>query len=201
MGSGKSTVAQEFARLGCAVIDADRINHENLEKPSTIARIRDLFGPEVFGPDGRIDYKALGNKVFSNPEAVARLNGLLHPLVLERQAELIAQYQQDDRIKAIVLDVPLLLEVGWQDICDSLVFVDAPESVRYERLRKNRDWDEKTIKKRENFQIPLDKKKKLAENVISNNSPTPDLACQVEEVLSRIVASFERKRALGAGPE
>ena len=105
---------------------------------------------------------------------------------IERQ---IAAYQHDPTVSAIVLDVPLLAEAGGLDLCDVLVFVDADRPVRLERLKKSGKFDENELKKREKFQISLDKKKQLAHYSVSNNSGDSDLAGQVAQLFSTIIGS------------
>jgi dephospho-CoA kinase len=130
IGSGKSTVAGEFAKLGCKVIDADRIAHELLDRNTVKEKIVGLFGEAVLDSSGRIEHKKLAGVVFSDGDKLASLNGIIHPLVLARAQELIEQYNQQNQVKAIVLDLPLLVEVGWAGRCDKLIFVDCEQKIR-----------------------------------------------------------------------
>ena len=110
----------------------------------------------------------------------------MHPLVLERTEELIEQYNCDNRIKAIVLDMPLLIEVGWAPRCDKLIFVDCNEEIRQKRA-ENKGFEKNHIKIRENFQISLDKKKSFADNTVDNNSDFSALVRQIAEFFSYIM--------------
>ena len=134
--SGKTTVAAEFAKLGCAIIDADKIAHELLEEPSIKDKVVDFFGEGILDPEGTVDRKKLSEVVFANGHKLAELNKLLHPGVLERVEQLIKQYNAKNRVKAIVLDMPLLVEVGWAKRCDKLVFVDCKPQLRAKRAKK-----------------------------------------------------------------
>ncbi len=184
IGAGKSTAARYFERLGCAVIDADAIAHQVLREPAVIREIAERFGPAVLGADGRIDREKLAEIVFSSKEKLETLNQIVHPLVLDRCEELLRRYQQEE--KPVVIDMPLLAEVGWDKRCDVLVFVDCPEKLRLQRVRQKRQMDGSEQKKRENFQISLDKKKQMAQYILKNNSEELELSKQVEKVFSAI---------------
>ena len=185
IGSGKSSVAAEFAKLGCAVIDADRIAHQLIDTERIVRQIREAFGAEVFDADGNIDRAALGERTFENSENVAKINDILHPEILIKCGQLIAEYNNAD-IKAIILDLPLLIEVGWDKKCDILIFVDCPEPIRAERAEKNGRLSKKLLKKRENFQISLDNKLKIAHYRVNNHSDLSVMAEQVARIFSII---------------
>lgn len=186
VGSGKSTVAKMFYDLGAAVIDADRLAHEALNEPATVEQVKQKFGPGVSDLKGQIDRRKLAELVFDHPENVEFLNRVIHPKVIEQTESLISFYLNDPVSKAIVLDVPLLVEIGWQDRCDCLVFVECSIEKRLERLAGKRKIDEIQLKKRENFQISLDKKAQIAHYTINNNSEESEVAEQVAQVFSSI---------------
>ncbi len=213
IGSGKSTVAAEFAKLGCKVIDADKIAHELLDEPVVKEKVVGLFGRTILDPAGKIDREKLAEVVFADakgrpiclPRAttlgcpydpatlgsiqnppLAGLNEIIHPLVLQRGEELIKQYDCQKQVKAIVLDMPLLVEVGWDKRCDKLIFVDCEQKLRLDRAKKL-GFDKNQVKIRENFQISLDNKANLADNTIENNSDFSVLAKQVVNIFSYIM--------------
>ena len=189
IASGKSSVAAEFAKLGCAVIDADAIVHRLLETDAVRDEIVAQFGPEVLDGTGRVNRRELGRIVFMDSRKVAALNAIIHPRVLEETEELLARYQRDSRAKAVVLDMPLLLEVGWAQRCDKVIFVDCANERRFERARRTRSLTEREVKKRENFQISLDTKKRRADNTIDNNSEFSTLVRQTNDIFSGIAKS------------
>ncbi|MBA7672803.1 Dephospho-CoA kinase [subsurface metagenome] len=158
VGSGKSTVADEFAKLGCKVIDADKIAHELLDKKNVQDKIVALFGKNILDSSGKIDRKKLADVVFADADKLSSLNKIVHPFVLGRAEELIKRYNRQNQVKAIVLDMPLLVEVGWAERCDKLIFVDCRRQLRVNRARKLGIFGENQLKIRENFQISLDKK-------------------------------------------
>ena len=186
IASGKSTVAAEFGKLGCAVIDADAIVHALLDTDAVRGEIVARFGPRVLDGHGAIDRGELGRLAFADGAALARLNDILHPRVLEQTEALLARYDTDDRVKAVVLDMPLLVEVGWADRCDKVVFVECAWEQRLERAGNTRSLTEQEIKKREKFQISLDTKKALADNTIDNNSEFSTLVRQIQLIFSDI---------------
>ncbi len=187
IGSGKSTVAAEFAKLGCKVIDADKIARELLlNKTAVKEKVVGLFGRTILDPAGKIDREKLGEVVFADADKLSSLNRIIHPLVLQHAQELIKQYDCQNQVKAIVLDMPLLVEVGWDKRCDKLIFVDCEQKLRLDRAKKL-GFDKNQVKIRENFQISLDNKANLADNTIENNSDFSVLAKQVVNIFSYIM--------------
>ncbi|UCC21409.1 MAG: dephospho-CoA kinase [Planctomycetota bacterium] len=186
VGSGKSTAAAEFGKLGCAIIDADEIAHKLLDELGVQERVVSSFGQGILDSAGQIDRKKLADIVFANAQNLSALNEIIHPLVLERAEQLIKQFNSQAEVKAIVLDMPLLVEVGWSERCDKLIFVDCGQQLRVERAEKTGVFSKNEHKIRENFQISLDKKVALADNIIDNNSGFSALAEQVAKIFSYI---------------
>ena len=186
IASGKSTVAAEFEKLGCAVIDADVIVHELLREDRVRDEVVQLFGPGVLNACGELDRKRLATIVFADTRRLSALNKLVHPRVLQRTEELIAQYNKDSHTKAIVLDMPLLVEVGWADRCDRVIFVECDRRRRVERARTKGLMDDREMEIRENSQISLDKKAGLADDIVDNNSDFSTLVRQIKEIFSEI---------------
>jgi dephospho-CoA kinase len=189
IAAGKSTVAAEFGKLGCAVISADVIARELLNERPVRNEIVRLFGREVLRPSGEIDRGRLAQEVFADPQKLSKLNELIHPRVLQRTEELLAKYNHCEHAQAIVLDMPLLIEVGWTDRCDKLVFVKCDPERRADRAKRAGLLEKQEIKIRENFQISVDKKAKLADNTIDNNSDFSTLVRQIQGIFSDIAGS------------
>jgi dephospho-CoA kinase len=186
IGSGKSTVAAEFGRLGCAVIQADVIAHEVLQRPDIREQVVRLLGGTVLDVNGRLDRKRVASIVFADCEKLAVLNRIIHPFVMAEVERRLLAYQQDSRVPAVVLDVPLLVEVGWADRCDRLIFVACDLKTR---LARSQTLTLEQIQARENFQISLDKKANLADNTIQNDSDLSALAGQIATIFSSIVGN------------
>jgi dephospho-CoA kinase len=187
MYSGKSTVAAELGKLGCAVIDADSISHQLLEEKDVLKKIVRIFGKEILDENGKISRSALANRVFGDPAKLAQLTGILHPLVIVRVEELIKQCESQPAVRAIALDIPLLVEVGWEKRCDHLIFVDCAPPTRLERAKNKGVFDVDQLKIRENLQISLDKKKRIADNIVDNNSDLSGLSRQIASIFSSIM--------------
>ena len=187
IGSGKSTVAAEFGKLGCAVINADTIAHKLLENNTVKKKIVGRFGKAILNPSGKINRRKLAGTAFASTGNIKALKRIIHPLVLKQTTELIEKANSRKKVKAIVLDMPLLMEVGWDKRCDRLIFVKCKEQIRAKRAKKMGISGKKGLKIRENFQISLDKKKRIADNTIDNNSGFSALAGQVTDIFSCIM--------------
>jgi dephospho-CoA kinase len=187
IGAGKSVVAAEFGKLGCAVIDADSLAHEVLQETATVQAVAARWGRELVNKKGQIDRSQLARHVFADTHALADLNALIHPSVLQKTEKLLEQYQADTHVSAIVLDMPLLMEVGWDDRCDRVVFVKCDAPRRVERMEQK--WGNRAaeIVKREKVQISLDRKETRADNVIINNSDFATLVKQVTEIFTDMI--------------
>ncbi len=119
IGAGKSEVARIFESLGAAVIDSDRLAHEELDAPGVAKTLREWWGSSVCTSDERVDRKTIGAIIFDNPGERARLEALLYPRIRKRREALLEAYEFDPNIKAVVLDTPKLFEVGLDEICNS----------------------------------------------------------------------------------
>lgn len=192
IGSGKSTVAECFAKLGCGVIDADAINRELLTDRNVQAEIIAACGEAVVSA-GKLDTARLADYAFANAPRLRRLTDLLHPRILRRMVDLAKRLNADEKIAAVVLDVPLLAEVGIHGVCDAVVFVhvDLPERIR--RLKASRGWDADAISNREKFQFPLDMKRKMSDHTVDNSHSLQTCAQQIGRVFTDILTRCHRK--------
>jgi len=184
VGGGKSEVAAILAERGSAVIDADSVGHDLLDDPRVRARIVARFGDGVLaraGPEPAmappIDRLALGAIVFADPEGRRALEAIVHPLMRARFLEAIQHEMQAGRNQArsVVLDAAILLEAGWDDLCDLVVFVDAPRSERMGRAARQRGWSAETFLARERAQWPCEEKRRRAALVIVNDAGVDSL--------------------------
>jgi dephospho-CoA kinase len=189
VASGKSLVAQELTRLGAGLLDADRTGHEVLQSDRVENAARRQWGPTVFGADGRIDRAKLARIVFADPPDGPRqrqyLEQLTHPEIgrlLRREADDLAARG----IQAAVLDAPLLLEAGWNRLCDTLIFVDAPRELRLARARR-RGWSEEDFDRREDVQESLDLKRERADVIVDNSGSPQHTRVQVEQFWRSLV--------------
>jgi dephospho-CoA kinase len=184
IGSGKSTVAREFERLGWYVIDSDAEVRCVLRRPDVARTLAQWWGTRVLDADGTVDRSAVGRIVFADESARKRLEGLVHPLVTRTRAEAIARAAAAAGVPpvGVIYDAPLLFEAGLDRECDAVAFVEASAAVREERLRLSRGWGREEIAKREAAQWPLERKKALSRFVIQNDGTPLDLAEQCRRI-------------------
>lgn len=190
IGAGKTSVARILESLGAAVIDFDRLAHEELGTRELAATLRRWWGESICPPDGKPDREAIAKIVFGDESELARLENLLYPRIGRRCEELVAGYVNDPDAKAVVLDAPKLFESGLNELCDKVIFVEADWSMRVRRVAESRGWTEEEFIRRENLQNPLDMKKANADHVVKNHSGIDALQAQVERVFSSVLASF-----------
>jgi dephospho-CoA kinase len=172
IGSGKSAVANWLgAKLGAVVLNADEAGHRALERKEVKERIRERFGPDVFDEAGAVIRSRLAARVFGagEPEQTARrqLEQIVHPVIRRDLEQQIAQ--NGDTSDLILLDAAVLLESGWHDVCNALVYVDVSPAVRQERVLRTRNWTSEQLASREASQLPLSEKRAAADLVINNS--------------------------------
>jgi dephospho-CoA kinase len=186
IGAGKSTVATALAQHGGKVVAADPIGHEALEQPDLRARILDVWGGrDILTLQGTIDRKKLGRIVFPSPVERSRLEHIVHPFIEQRIREEVARAQADPSSRFVVLDAAIMLEAAWADVCDKLVYVDAPRDVRLARVRTQRGWTDHDLANREAVQMPPDKKKERADAVVDNGGPPEATTAQVAQLVRK----------------
>lgn len=189
IGGGKSAAAAILAARGALVIDADAVGHEVLRRPEIVRRVVARFGPEIAAGDGRIDRRALGLVVFADPGALRDLEAIVHPEMVAEFDRRVAEARRRGEAPTIVLDAAILLEAGWDRLCDATLFVDAPRDVRLDRLRRDRGWTEKGLTAREAAQWPLDRKKALADHVLLNDGDVPRLEAEIDRLWPSLTAA------------
>jgi len=185
IGAGKSAVAQRLAQLGAVVIDADVLSRE-VVAPGTegLAEVVAAFGTEVLAADGSLDRPALGKLVFGDEPARRRLESIIHPRVRVRTAELIAAAPPD---AVVVNDVPLLVEAGYRDRFQLVLAVQAPLSVRIERLVDTRGMSRAEAESRIAAQATDDQRREVADVVIDNDGTLDDLRARVDAVWNDVL--------------
>jgi dephospho-CoA kinase len=193
IGSGKSEVSRLLAARGAVIVDADVVARAVVE-PGTagLAAVVAAFGADVLAADGSLDRDRLAALVFADPDARARLNAIVHPLVGARTFELIAAAADADPHAVVVNDVPLLVEAGLQDRYDVIVVVATEPATQVARLVQQRGMTESDASARIAAQAPLADKIAVADYVIRNDGSRDELARQVEEVWADLAARAGR---------
>jgi dephospho-CoA kinase len=185
IGSGKSRVADEFRKHGAAVISGDTLGHEALRQPEIREQVVARWGREVLDGQGEVDRRKVAKIVFANPSERRALEDMLFPWIERRIREQVGAAQADPAVRLVVLDAAIMMETGWDRVCDRIVFVDTPREARLRRLAEQRGWSTGEVEAREAAQLPLKEKAGRADVVLDNAGPPEHLARQVEALLRR----------------
>lgn len=185
IGGGKSTAARGFASRGGHVIDADALGHEALRQPEIVSALVCKWGERVRKADGALDRREIGRIVFANAAERNALESTVFPYIGRRTHEEIAGAQANPLVSFVVLDAAVLLEAGWGDLVDKLVFIDAPRELRVARLATRSGWNESELAAREAAQWSADEKKLRADAIIMNNAGPDALQNQVDRLLAQ----------------
>ena len=190
IASGKSTAARMFHEKGCALVDADKVAHElYVALPSLVRQIAQEFGTDVLHPDGSLNRKRLGARVFGDPAALAALDRLVHPHLLVALRERV--FSALRVMNRVVLDAALIVEWGAQREADALILVTAPEPLRLARLMERDGLSRDEGEKRLHSQMPEEQKRAFAGYEIINTGSLEDLQRQVDEVWAKIEAEAD----------
>ncbi|MXZ90898.1 MAG: dephospho-CoA kinase [Chloroflexi bacterium] len=189
IGSGKSAVANLLQQLGASIIDADRLGHEAYTPDSEAWRqVVAAFGEDIVTAQGEIDRRKLGAIVFADPDQLARLNGIMHPLMAGMVAERKARLKADGESVAVV-EAAVLFEAGWDSLVDEVWTTNASTDAVVERLRQRSGLSEEEARKRINSQMPAEERNRRSDVVVDNSA---DLAA-----LERAVSDLWQNRVKG----
>jgi dephospho-CoA kinase len=180
IGSGKSTVSAMLAEHGAVVIDADAIVHE-LQAPGqpVLAAMVDRFGAGILGADGALDRQSVADIVFNDRDALADLSAIVHPAVA---AEIATRMEAEAKTEhVVILDVPLLVESGRDDMA-ALIVVDVHPDIAVARLIADRGMTEADARARMARQASREERLARADQVIDNSGTLDDLRRRVDEV-------------------
>ena len=192
IGAGKSEVSRLLVEHGAVLIDADRIARE-VVAPGTpgLAAVVAAFGEDVLAEDGGLDRPKLGSIVFADPDRLAVLNSIVHPLVGARSRELESAAAED---AVVVHDVPLLAENALAPLYDLVVVVDASPETQLDRLVRLRGMSEQDARARMAAQATREKRLEIADVVIDNDVPLEELRRRVQEVWGELVRRARASR-------
>ena len=183
ISSGKSTVSTYLKQLKIPVIDADEVARKVVEPNSQGAiEIRKFFGNDVFEEDGNLNRQKLGVLVFSNAENRQKLDELLQPLIKSMILEEIEEYRQKGE-NMIVLDLPLLFEKQYEELCEEIIVVYIPKELQLERLMKRNQYTKQEALSRIDSQLSIEEKRKRATVLLDNQGTIQQLYHQVEQWL------------------
>lgn len=190
IGSGKSSVVRHVTEFRLEIIDADKVGHDLLRDPDVVERLRQTFPISVFDTDGQVIRSRLAERVFGksteHQAALTQLEQIIHPAIhreIKRQIQTVSA-----GVDALILDAAILLETGWADECDYLIYIDTPEALRIERVQHSRHWSAEELKLRESSQLPLETKRQRADYIVDNSSSIEDAAQQLTGILRSLLA-------------
>jgi dephospho-CoA kinase len=178
-------VAAAFAKHGGLLVAADQFGHEALERPEILDRIAQRWGERVLDTKGNVDRKKLGSVVFASPVERANLELLVFPWIERRIREEIAKAQTDAKVAFIILDAAIMLEAGWNNECDRVVYVHAPRAVRIERLHSQRGWSDRDLAQRETAQLLLSVKASRADVAVDNSGNLAETEKQIDAIVKQ----------------
>jgi dephospho-CoA kinase len=185
LGTGKSTVAAMFARLGAEVIDTDRIVHEQLRKDGACYHsVLRVFGSSVTGPQG-IDRAKLAGLVFNNPSRLKKLVGIIHPKVYIQIKKEVAAFKKNTKV--VVVEVPLLFESGFDSYVDMVIVVKAKKKDQLARAKGHLGMTRADALRRIRAQMPLRDKIRWADIIIDNSKTITQTRKQVETIWQRLL--------------
>jgi dephospho-CoA kinase len=189
IGSGKSTVAKILAGFGAWVIHADTVGHD-VYRPNSEGwrRVVQVFGTDVLASDQTVDRKRLGAIVFADPQALKRLNAIVHPLIFAAIRDRITAYRATARSEPIVVEAALLIEANWLQLVDEVWLVVAGKQAVIERVTAERGLAPHDVETRINAQLSDDERRHYAQVVIENTG-------SLEELSARVRAAWVRSTA------
>lgn len=188
IGSGKSTVGALLGSLGARVVDADKVSHQMMARGSRVyGEIVNLFGQGIINAAGDIDRRKLAERVFSDPEAVRQLNGIIHPSLYHAIRAEIERARRDG-VKVLVLESPLLYEVDWSlPLLDEVWVTICPVDTVIKRLTEQRGMSESETRLRLSHQGRGEEKVKRAGRVINTDCSKKELQEQVLELWNSLI--------------
>ncbi len=179
---GKSTVSRELARLGAIIVDADALAHLLAQPGEALYEAYyKHFGPEAVTAEGLLDRQYIARRVFSSPEEKAWMDRTAHPIIRTRFEEELAA-ACDKQPPAVVLDVPLLFEAGWDEMADECWLVYATLEQQLKRLLARSGGTEEAARARIMAQMPLEEKRRRADFVLDNTGRQSRLLKQVRRL-------------------
>lgn len=187
IGSGKSTIADEFAALDVPIIDADIVAREVVAKGSPLlAQITEHFGQAILSENGELNRSELRKIIFSKPQEKTWLNNLLHPAI---RIEMLKQLDTVNFPYALWV-VPLLIENKLTEFCDRVLVVDVLPEIQLERTLKRDQSNIETIKNIIQSQASREDRLKYADDVIENNLPLSDNQVNIQQQVQKLHTQY-----------
>ena len=187
IGSGKSTVSKVLATLGASIIDADRVGHEiYLPGKAAWKQVTDTFGREIVAADQTIDRKKLGAIVFGSPDALARLNAIVHPIMFEEIRQRIQARRAEGFTLPVVVEAAILIEANWLPLADTVWVVETDKDAAIRRVSEQRGMSAADAEARIANQLSNAERRKHAQVVIRNNGSLQALEQQIQQAWDQL---------------
>lgn len=184
IGAGKTAAAKCLAARGGFVIDCDKLGHIALDVPEVKRQLTERWGERVSHPDGTANRRAIAGVVFDAPAERVWLEGVVFPVIGELANAEIRKAEAGPAARFSVLDAAVLLEAGWGDHCDRILYIDAPRELREQRVFARSKWTPADLTAREAAQWPAERKKLQADVVILNDGSPEQLQERIDHVLT-----------------
>ncbi|WP_028308319.1 dephospho-CoA kinase [Desulfitibacter alkalitolerans] len=188
IASGKSTVASILAEFGATIIDADKVARDVVEPGQPAWRdIRKAFGEDALLADGSLNRQWLGNLIFNDPTKRQMLNSIIHPRIIEECQKILEHYKQAGE-KAVILEVPLLIETGMDTMVDEVWLVAVEVETQISRLIKRDGLSRGQALKRIESQMSLEEKIPKADIIIDGQLTINKLRSYLKTLWNNILA-------------
>jgi len=190
--TGKSTVSEILAQRGAVIIDADKVGHEAYRPQTKVWQgVMDAFGTDILKENAEIDRKKLGEIVFHDPQALARLNEIMHPAMHLMMKEEIERLRGEG-VDVVVLEAAVLIEANWTDLVDEVWVTMAPEETAVRRLQDRGGLSEEQARARIRSQISSEERAKHADVIIDTNCDLAEVEAKVEELWHKLEREGEK---------
>lgn len=191
IASGKSTLTQYFREKGVPVIDADILGHRTYDPGTdTFKQVVAAFGDDLVAPDGTIDRKVLGSKVFGKPEELKRLTDIVWPGIRKLASEQLSELEVAGN-RLAVLEAAVLFEAGWEDLADEIWVVTVEPDIAVQRLAERNGLDEAEARARIDSQLSNAERTARADIVIENNGTMDAFKASIEAAWNELQQRLE----------
>ncbi|MDO8491803.1 MAG: dephospho-CoA kinase [Dehalococcoidia bacterium] len=194
--SGKSTVANMLKKLGATIIDADKVGHEAYRPDTeTWREVVAAFGENILQPDREIDRRKLAQIVFNDPQALQKLNGIMHPRMFQMMKDKIEALRREEKTDVLVLEAAILIEANWIPLADQVWVTAAPEETVIQRLVNRNGLTEEQARARIKSQLSSAERARHADVVIDTNCTL----AEVEDKVKKLWADMKKELAADVG--
>lgn len=186
IGTGKSTVSEYLSEQNFAIVDADLISRQVVEPGMPLLdELEAAFGSDIINEDGSLNRKGLAAIVFNDVEQRKLMDSIMHKEILAEMRRVMEEFQQQGTHQGIIIDAPLLFEIGLEKWCGQVWLVTADMDLRIERVCARDDAKPEEVEARIRNQMSDDEKKKLSDEILDNSGTLEELHKQISELLQK----------------